>query len=201
MQPLRPAGAADACMDTHYAGAGRESERRIRAVRPVTRLDGKRRSSPLPRSCGHETAHQHVRLDIEGIAQGEDADQGRLPAAALEQGHERLIEPAVERELGLRESAFLTEILEEASELDAEPIAVIHGAQAWRLREPPPKTIVFVERSRGGSIAMSAWRVGSRGFSPTQLHDELLELCLELLRASQAESANIMPRDARRLVR
>jgi len=46
---------------------------------------------------------------------------------------------------------------------------------------------------------MSAWRVGSCGFSPTQLHDELLELCLELLRKSQADAAKSMPGDARRL--
>lgn len=144
-------------MDTDYTGGDRERERRIRIVTPVTRLDG-RRSSPSSRSSGHETADQRIRFHVEGVAQREDADQGRLPAAALEQRHEGLIEPAVERQLRLRKTPFLTEIPEEASELDAEPIAVIHGAQAWRLRVRPPKTIVF----RGATPEAGVVAAGAR---------------------------------------
>lgn len=87
--------------------------------------------------------HDRFRRDAEGIAQREHRDQRRLSSAALEQRYERLIEAAVERELGLRKPAFLSQLSEQPAECGAEPIGIFHIRPAWPLRTRRPKTIVF----------------------------------------------------------
>src|SRR4051794_27450363 len=85
--------------------------------------------SPLARSRGGELADHDVGLDAKRVAEREEGAERRLPATALQQRDECLVDLAFERQLRLGKAAFLPELLEQRTDRGSEPVVAFHAAQ------------------------------------------------------------------------
>jgi hypothetical protein len=106
------------------AGRGRCTSTVSRAAR----LRSCSSSGVAGRPGRHQAFDQVIGVHVERIAEREERRQRRLPLTPLQQGDERLIQFAFERQLRLGQPAFLPELLEQLPERGSEPLcAFLHA--------------------------------------------------------------------------